>query len=69
MNPDLINLYIENLLKEIMEGVKNRILLETRLKYTEMLNSQLQSNVSELEEKVEKLNKRKSKEVNTSGEL
>ena len=69
MNPDLINLYIENLLKEIMEGVKNRILLETRLKYTEMLNSQLQSNVSELEEKVEKLNKRKTKEVNTSGEL
>lgn len=69
MNPDLINLYIENLLKEITEGVKNRILLETRLKYTEMLNSQLQSNVSELEEKVEKLNKRKTKEVNTSGEL
>lgn len=69
MNPDLINLYIENLLKEISEGVKNRILLETRLKYTEMLNSQLQSNVSELEEKVEKLNKRKTKEVNTSGEL
>ena len=68
MNPDLINLYIENLLKEITEGVKNRILLETRLKYTEMLNSQLQSNVSELEEKVEKLNKRKTKEVNTSGE-
>ena len=69
MNPDLINLYIENLLKEITEGVKNRIILETRLKYTEMLNSQLQSNVSELEEKVEKLNKRKTKEVNTSGEL
>ena len=69
MNPDLINLYIEQLLKEITEGVKNRVLLETRLKYTEMLNSQLQANVSELEEKLEKLNKRKPKEVNTSSDF
>jgi len=69
MNPDLINLYIEHLLKEITEAVKHRILLETRLKYTEILNSQLQANVSELEEKIEKINKRKPKEVNTSGEI
>lgn len=69
MNPDLINLYIEQLLKELTEGVKNRVLLETRLKYTEMMNAQLQANVSELEEKVEKLNKRKTKEVNTSAEF
>jgi hypothetical protein len=69
MNPDLINLYIEQLLKELTEGVKNRVLLETRLKYTEMMNAQLQATVTELEEKVEKLNKRKTKEVNTSAEF
>jgi uncharacterized membrane-anchored protein len=69
MNSDLINLYIEQLLNEASEGVKSRILLQTQLKYTEMLNAQLQSKVTELEEKLEKLNKRKTKEVNTSGEF
>jgi uncharacterized membrane-anchored protein len=69
MNSDLINLYIEQLLNEVTEGVKSRILLQTQMKYTEMLNAQLQSKVTELEEKLEKLNKRKTKEVNTSGEF
>lgn len=69
MNPDLINLYIEQLLKEVTEGAKTRVLLETRLRYTEMLNVQLQSTVTELEEKVEKLSKRKTKEVNTSSDF
>lgn len=69
MNPDLINLYIEQLLKEVTEGAKTRVLLETRLKYTEMLNVQLQNTVTELEEKVEKLSKRKTKEVNTSSDF
>ena len=69
MNSDLINLYIEQLLNEVSEGVKSRILLQTQMKYTEMLNAQLQSKVTELEEKLEKLNKRKTKEVNTSGEF
>lgn len=69
MNPDLINLYIEQLLKEVTEGAKTRVLLETRLRYTEMLNVQLQNTVTELEEKVEKLSKRKPKEVNTSSDF
>jgi uncharacterized membrane-anchored protein len=69
MNSELINLYIEQLLNEVSEGVKSRILLQTQMKYTEMLNAQLQSKVTELEEKLEKLNKRKTKEVNTSGEF
>lgn len=69
MNPDLINLYIEQLLKEVTEGAKTRVLLETRLRYTEMLNAQLQNTVTELEEKVEKLSKRKTKEVNTSSDF
>jgi predicted extracellular nuclease len=72
MNSDLINIYIENLLNEISEGAKSRVLLQTQLKYTELLNNQLQAKVTELETQLqsqqEKLNKKKSKEVNTLDE-
>ena len=68
MSPDLVNIYIERLLHEVGEGVKIRILLETQLKFTEMLNSQLQTKVKELEIALEKLNKKKAKEVNNSSD-
>lgn len=68
MNPEIVNIYIERLLNEVTEGVKNRILLETQLKSTEMMNGQLQLKINDLESQVEKLNKKKSKEVNTSAE-
>ena len=68
MNPEIVNIYIERLLNEVTEGVKARILLETQLKYTEMMNSKLQLKINELEIQVEKLNKKKSKEINTSTE-
>ena len=63
MNPELINLYIENLINEITEGAKNRVLLQTQLKYTELINSQLQSKITDLEGQLEKLNKKTKKEV------
>jgi len=66
MNPELVNLYIEQLLIEIGENAKSRILLQTQLRYTERVNAQLQTRISELEAQVEKLNKKKTKEVNTS---
>lgn len=69
MNPELINLYIDQLLNEIGESAKSRILLQTQLKYTEKINSQLQARIFELEAQAEKLNKKKSKEVNTSNEF
>ena len=69
MNPEIVNIYIERLLNEVTEGVKARILLETQLKYTEIMNSKLQLKINELETQVEKLNKKKSKEVNTSNEF
>lgn len=70
MNTDLINLYIDRLLNEVSEGVKSRILLETQMKYTEMMNAQLQAKIKELEVQLEKLNIKKSKkEVNTSDEF
>lgn len=69
MNPDLVNLYIEQLLQEISEGAKTRILLQTQLKYTERMNAQLNQRVIELESQLEKLNKKKSKEVQTSDQF
>lgn len=66
MNPDLVNIYIDKLLKEVTEGVKSRILLETQLKCTEMMNIQLKTKIEELETQIAKLNKKKSKEVDTS---
>lgn len=66
MNPELINIYIEQLLQEITEGVKVRTVLQTQLKYTEKLNTQLQSKITELESEIEKLNNKKPKEVDTS---
>lgn len=70
MNTDLINLYIDRLLNEVTEGVKSRILLETQMKYTEMMNAQLQAKIKELEVQLEKINNKKvKKEVNTSDEF
>ena len=62
-NPELINLYIENLMNEVTEGTNARVLLQTQLKYTELMNTQLQSKITELETQLEKLNKKKVKEV------
>jgi hypothetical protein len=59
MGPEFVNLYIERLLNDVTEGVKSRILLETQLKFTEMINSQLQTKIIELEAQIEKLNKKK----------
>lgn len=66
MNPQIINMYIERLLQEIGEAAKSRLLLETQLKYTEKLNADLSGQIQQLEAQLEKQNKRKTKEVNTS---
>lgn len=66
MNGELINLYIKRLLKEVEELTKNRLLIETQLQFTEGLNVTLQSKANALEIQIEKLNKKKTKEVNTS---
>jgi len=68
MNPEIINLYIERLLKEVEELTKNRLLIETQLKYTELINGNLQQKLKEFELQLEKLNKKKSKEVSDTSE-
>lgn len=70
MTPELINLYIERLLQEIDILNKNKFMIEVQLKYTELLNIELQKKIKELEEKIEKNNKRQNKkEVNTSSDV
>lgn len=66
MNEQFVNMYIESLVKEVTEGVKFRILLETQLKFAENSNKELQDKLKQAEDQLEKLNKRKTKEVNTS---
>lgn len=67
MNPEIVNMYIEQLLNEVSEGVKSRILLQTQLKYTESLNANLSARVQQLESQIEKQNKKtRNKEVDTS---
>jgi phage shock protein A len=69
MNPEIVNMYIERLLQEIQELTKNRLLIETQLRYTEKMNVEFQTKLKEAEVQIEKLNKKKSKEVNTSNEF
>jgi hypothetical protein len=69
MNPEIINLYIDRLLQEIQELIKNKLMIETQLRYTELLNKQLQTKITELESQLEKLNKKKQKEVITSNQF
>lgn len=67
MDPEIVNMYIERLLQEVSEGAKSRILLETRLKYTESINANLSGRIEQLESQIEKQNKKiTKKEVNTS---
>ena len=66
MNPEIVNMYIDRLLQEISELTRNRLLVETQLRYTERMNADLQAKLQESESRLEKLNKKKSKEVNTS---
>jgi hypothetical protein len=67
MNPEIVNIYIARLIKEIEDLTKNRILVETQLQYTEKLNGDFQLKINQLEEQIEKNNKKASKkEVNTS---
>lgn len=67
MTPELLNVYIDRLLQEIDSLNKNRFILESRLKCTEILNEESQKKISELELQLEKnIKKNAKKEVNTS---
>lgn len=69
MNPEIINMYIDRLIQEVGELTKTKLLMDTQLKYTEMLNKNLAERVAELESQLEKSNKKKPKEPAESTEV
>jgi len=54
----LVNVYIERILKEVVELTKSKLLLETQLIYTEKLNEELEAKVRTLTEQIEKQTKK-----------
>jgi len=68
MEIEFVNAYIERMIQEIVELTKSRLLNEARLSYIESVNKKLLLKIEELESQIDKQNKRKIKEVNTSTE-
>jgi hypothetical protein len=68
MQPELLNLYISRLIKEIDDLNKNRFLIEVQLQYAESMNDSLNKKIIDLESQLDKINKKKPKEVNTSSD-
>jgi len=68
MDVEFVNAYIERLVQEVGELTKSRLLNDARLKYMESVNAKLLQKVEDLEKQVEKQNKKKTKEVDTSQE-
>lgn len=68
MEVEFVNAYIERMIQEIVELTKTRLLNEARLSYIESVNKKLLLKIEDLESQIDKQNKRKAKEVNTSTE-
>ena len=68
MDVEFVNAYIERLVQEVVELTKTRLLNEARLKYIESVNTKMLQQIQDLEKQIEKQNKKKAKEVNTSVE-
>ena len=66
MEVEFVNAYIERMIQEIVELTKSRLLNEARVSYIESVNKKLLSKIEELEKQIERQNKRKTKEVDTS---
>ena len=66
MDVEFVNAYMERLVLEVGELTKTRLLNEARLKYMESVNAKLLQQIQDLEKQIEKQNKKKAKEVNTS---
>lgn len=63
MNPEIVNIYISKLIKEIEEQIKTKLLYQAQVEYLQTVNEQLNKRIGELESSTKKINK---KEVDTS---
>jgi hypothetical protein len=66
MDQLFINTYIEKMANRLGENVKSEILLQTQLELAQQLVTQLQKENEELQAQLEKINKKKKPEVDTS---
>lgn len=66
MEQEFLNTYIENMSKKLGDQLKNEILLSTQLEIAIKRNTELQTEIEKLKTDLEKINKKKNKEVNTS---
>jgi cell division protein FtsB len=55
MNPELVNIYIERLIKEIEELTKSRLLADTQINYLKTANDSLIQNIEDLKGQIEVL--------------
>lgn len=53
MEQEFFNMYVERLINEMTELTKMKILLETKVLFTEKINKTLATKVSDLEKKLE----------------
>lgn len=63
MEPELINFYIESLLREIEELTKNRILLQTQVRYKDSIINSLNKQLEELQSELNGYDKRINKDI------
>lgn len=69
MNVEFVNAYIERLVKEVQEGTKTRLLLETQITMFEKVNADLLAKLDKYEKAEEKTAKKSKKEVDTSAQF
>ena len=66
MDQLFINTYIEKMANRLGENVKSEILLQTQLELAQQLDTQIQKENADLLAQLEKINKKKKPEVDTS---
>ena len=66
MDQLFVNTYIEKMSQRLGENVKSEILLQTQLELAQQLVTQLQKENADLINQLEKINKKKKPEVDTS---
>jgi len=63
MEPELINFYIESLIREIEELTKNRILLQTQVRYKDSVINSLNKTIEDLNTELSGYDKRINKDT------
>lgn len=66
METEFVNIYIERIVKEVEELTKSRLLNDSKIIYLESTIKRQNDRIDDLEKQLEKINKKKTREVDTS---